>query len=67
MNILKIKSGGINFTVFFIALSFLAAVTFSGCSLFQKRYEKTEKKEITVSTINKKKVVLRAWIWICIG
>ena len=53
MNILKNKSAGI-----FLIAVLLGAVTFSGCSLFQKRYEKTEKKEISVNTAGRKKVVL---------
>lgn len=53
MNILKYKSAGI----FFIAV-LLGTITFSGCSLFQKRYEKTEKKEVKVNTAGRKKVVL---------
>ncbi|MFA5404414.1 MAG: hypothetical protein WC358_05730 [Ignavibacteria bacterium] len=52
MNILKNKSAGI-----FLIAVLLGAVTFSGCTLFQKRYEKTEKKEITVNTAGKKKVI----------
>jgi DUF4097 and DUF4098 domain-containing protein YvlB len=58
MNKLKIKSGAIRFSKLFLVLALLSGVLFSGCSLFQKKYEKTEKKEITVSTVNKKKVVL---------
>ena len=58
MNTLKIKSSGIVFTVFLLVFSLLSGILFSGCSLFQKKYEKVEKKEITVSTVNKKKVVL---------
>jgi DUF4097 and DUF4098 domain-containing protein YvlB len=58
MNTLKIKSGSIRFAVFFLVLSMFSGVLFSGCSLFQKKYEKVEKKEISVSTLNKKKVVL---------
>jgi DUF4097 and DUF4098 domain-containing protein YvlB len=58
MNTLKIKSGGIAFTVFFLVFSMVSGVLFSGCSLFQKKYVKTEKKEVSVSTVNKKKVVL---------
>ena len=58
MNKLKIKSGAISFSKFFLVLILFSGVLFSGCSLFQKKYEKTEKKEITVSTVNKKKVVL---------
>ena len=58
MNTIKFKSGGIVFTVFFLVFSMVSGVLFSGCSLFQKKYEKTEKKEISISTINKKKVVL---------
>jgi DUF4097 and DUF4098 domain-containing protein YvlB len=53
MNTLKIKTNGI-----FIITILLGAFIFSGCSLFQKRYEKTEKKDFSVSTVNKKKVVL---------
>lgn len=53
MNMLKIKS-----TIVFFIIVIIGAVAFSGCSLFQKRYEKTEKKEFTVNTAGKKKVVL---------
>jgi DUF4097 and DUF4098 domain-containing protein YvlB len=53
MNIIKFKSAGI-----FLIAVLLGAVTFSGCTLFQKRYEKTEKKEIKVNTTGRKKVVL---------
>lgn len=58
MNKLKIKSNGATFVIFFLVLSLFSSVLFSGCNLFQKKYEKTEKKEISVSTVNKKKVVL---------
>jgi|WetSurMetagenome_2_1015567.scaffolds.fasta_scaffold10761_3 DUF4097 and DUF4098 domain-containing protein YvlB len=58
MNTLKIKSSGIVFTVFFLVFSLLSGVFFTGCSLFQKRYEKVEKKEFTVNTAGKKKIVL---------
>lgn len=58
MNKLKIKPGGVRFSVFFLVLAMFSGVLFSGCSLFQKHYEKIEKKDITVSTVNKKKVVL---------
>lgn len=53
MNILKYKPAGI-----FLTAVLLATMTFSGCSLFQKRYEKVEKKEISVNTAGKNKVVL---------
>jgi DUF4097 and DUF4098 domain-containing protein YvlB len=53
MNILKNKSA----RILLIAV-LIGAVTLSGCTLFQKRYEKIEKKEISVNTIGKKKVVL---------
>ncbi len=45
-------------TVIFLLIALLGAISLSGCSLFQKRYEKTEKKELSVNTIGKKKVVL---------
>ena len=41
-------------SVFLIALIVLFSI--SACSLFKKKYEKTERKEYTVNTINKKKV-----------
>lgn len=52
MNILKL-----NPTKIFLLVTLICTIFFSGCSLFQKRYEKTEKKEFTVNTIGKKKVV----------
>ncbi|MCX6163516.1 MAG: hypothetical protein NTU73_01420 [Ignavibacteriae bacterium] len=53
MNIIKYKSAGV-----FLIVVLLCTITFSGCSLFQKRYEKTEKKEIKVNTAGRKKIVL---------
>lgn len=53
MNILKLKSTGI-----FLAVVLIGAISFSGCSLFRKRYEKIEKREITVNTAGMKKVIL---------
>lgn len=53
MDILKLKYTHI---IFIFAL--ILAVLLSGCSLFTKRYEKTEKKEVKVNTTGKKKVVL---------
>lgn len=47
-----------NKTGLFIVIVLLGGILFSGCSLFQKRYEKSEKKEISVNTSGKKKVVL---------
>lgn len=53
MKKLNIKSGGLAFIALFLSL-----VLFSGCSLFSRHYEKVEKKDISISTVNKKKVVL---------
>lgn len=53
MNIIKNKSA-----VIFFSVLLLGAISLSGCSLFQKRYEKVEKKEISVNSTGKKKVVL---------
>lgn len=52
MNIYKIRITG------FLILFLVSGVLLSGCTLFSRRYEKTEKKDISVSTVNKKKVVL---------
>ena len=53
MDTFKLKSAGI-----FLIVALIGAVMLSGCSLFQKRYEKVEKKEFTVNTAGKKKIVL---------
>jgi DUF4097 and DUF4098 domain-containing protein YvlB len=53
MKNINYKSTGI-----FIIVLLIGTITFSGCSLFQRRYEKVEKKEISVKSIGKKKVVL---------
>lgn len=42
----------------FIAVVLIGGILFSGCSLFQKRYEKSEKKEMTVNVSGKKRIVL---------
>jgi len=41
-----------------IAVVLIGGILFSGCSLFQKRYEKTEKKEFSVNVTGKKRVIL---------
>lgn len=53
MNKLYFKKAGV-----FLIIVLIGGILFSGCSLFQKRYEKTEKKEISVNVSGKKKVVL---------
>jgi DUF4097 and DUF4098 domain-containing protein YvlB len=52
MNILKLNS-----TRIFLIIILIGLISFSGCSLFRKRYEKTEKKDFVVNTTGKKKVV----------
>ncbi|MBI5404012.1 MAG: hypothetical protein HY959_11480 [Ignavibacteriae bacterium] len=42
----------------FVAVVLIGGILFSGCSLFQKRYEKTEKKEFSINVSGKKRVVL---------
>jgi DUF4097 and DUF4098 domain-containing protein YvlB len=53
MNTLYYKKAGV-----FLIIVLTGGILFSGCSLFQKRYEKTEKKEISVNVSGKKRVVL---------
>lgn len=52
------KTFNIQKTGVFIAVVLIGGILFSGCSLFQKRYEKTEKKEFSVNVSGKKRVVL---------
>lgn len=53
MNTLKYKP-----VLILLIAVLIGSISFSGCSLFKKRYEKVEKKEVKINTAGKKKIVL---------